>query len=130
MREKILNDLMLSMKNKEKDKLSVLRMVKGAIQLEEIEKTKQLDDKEVILVISKQIQTEKEIEILQEYMPEQLSEEEVNNIIDLAIKEVNPSSNSDMGKIMKVVTPKLAGQADMSSVSKIVKEKLTNIVNK
>lgn len=150
MREKILNDLMLSMKNKEKDKLSVLRMVKGAIQLEEIEKKKQLDDKEVILVISKQIktrkesieefkkgnrddlvsQTEKEIEILQEYMPEQLSEEEVNNIIDLAIKEVNPSSNSDMGKIMKVVTPKLAGQADMSSVSKIVKEKLTNIVNK
>ena len=144
MREKIFNDLMSSMKNKEKEKLAVLRMVKGAIKLEEINSKKELDDNEVIAVISKQIksrkesiaefkkgnredlveQTEKEIEILNEYMPEQLSEEEVNKIIEDAFNEVNPQAQSDMGKIMKNITPKLTGKADMSSVSKIVKEKL------
>ena len=60
MREKILKDIMSSMKNKDKDKLSVLRMVKGAIQLEEINKKKELDDNEVIAVISKQIKTRRE----------------------------------------------------------------------
>lgn len=149
MREKILKDIMLSMKNKDKDRLSVLRMVKGAIQLEEINKKKELDDNEVIAVISKQIktrresivefkkgnrndlveQTEKEIDILNEYMPEQLSEEEIEKVILDAFEEVKPQSSSDMGKIMKYVTPKLTGKADMSLVSKIVKNKISNINN-
>lgn len=147
MRDKIMKDLMTTMKNKEKEKLSVLRMVKGAIQLEEINKKKELDDNEIIAVISKQIktrkesitefkkgnrddlveQTEKEIEILNEYMPAQLSDEEVNKIIEEAFDEVNPQSTSDMGKIMKLVTPKLMGKADMTSVSKIVKEKIAQL---
>ena len=59
-------------------------------------------------------------------MPEQLSEEEVNKIIEEAIEQVNPQAPSDMGKIMGIVTPKLKGRADMSSVSKIVKEKISN----
>ncbi len=149
MREKILKDIMSSMKNKDKDRLSVLRMVKGAIQLEEINKKKELDDNEVIAVISKQIktrresivefkkgnrndlveQTEKEIDILNEYMPEQLSEEEIEKVILDAFDEVKPQSSSDMGKIMKYVTPKLTGKADMSLVSKIVKNKISNINN-
>ena len=144
MRERILKDLMTSMKNKDKEKLSVLRMVKGAIQLEEINKKKELDDNEVIAVISKQIKSrresiaefqkgnrtdlieeaEKEINILNEYMPEQLSEEEVEKIIDAAFSEINPQGPSDMGKIMKNITPKLTGKADMSMVSKLVKEKI------
>lgn len=147
MRETILNDLMAAMKNKEKEKLSVLRMVKGAIQLEEINKKKELDDNEIIAVISKQIktrresisefkkgnredlveQTEKEIEILNEYMPAQLSEEEVNKIIDDAFEEAKPQSVSDMGKIMKIITPKLTGKADMASVSKKIKEKISQL---
>jgi len=147
MREKILKDIMLSMKNKNKDKLSVLRMVKGAIQLEEINKKKELDDNEVIAVISKQIktrresivefkkgnrndlveQTEKEIEILNEYMPEQLSDEEIEKIILEVFEEVRPQSTSDMGKIMKSLTPKLTGKADMSMVSKLVKEKISHL---
>lgn len=147
MRERILKDIMTSMKNKDKDKLSVLRMVKGAIQLEEINKKKELDDNEVIAVISKQIktrresivefkkgnrndlveQTEKEIDILNEYMPEQLSEDEINKIIEEIFAEVNPQAPSDMGKIMKSLTPKLSGKADMSFVSKIVKEKISNL---
>lgn len=147
MREKILKDIMTSMKNKDKDRLSVLRMVKGAIQLEEINKKKELDDNEVITVISKQIktrresivdfkkgnrndlveQTEKEIEILNEYMPEQLSEEEIEKVILEVFEEVNPQSPSDMGKVMKNLTPKLVGKADMSLVSKIVKEKISHL---
>lgn len=147
MRDRIINDIMLAMKNKEKEKLSVLRMVKGAIQLEEINKKKNLDDNEVISVISKQIktrkesivefakgnrndlieQTEKEIEILNEYMPEQLSEEEILLIINKAIEELKPQTISDMGKIMKEINPKLVGKADMSLVSRLVKENLSDI---
>ena len=116
---------------------------------EEINKKKELDDNEVIAVISKQIktrresivefkkgnrndlveQTEKEIDILNEYMPEQLSEEEIEKVILDAFEEVKPQSSSDMGKIMKYVTPKLTGKADMSLVSKIVKNKISNINN-
>lgn len=147
MRDKIINDIMSAMKSKDKDKLSVLRMVKGAIQLEEINKKKNLDDNEVIAVISKQIktrkesiveftkgnrqdlivQTEQEIAILQEYMPEQLSDTEILAIIDEAIEKINPQAMSDMGKIMKEINPKLIGKADMSLVSQLVKEKLSDI---
>lgn len=147
MRDKIINDIMSAMKSKDKEKLSVLRMVKGAIQLEEINKKKNLDDNEVIAVLSKQIktrkesiveftkgnrqdlieQTEKEIALLSEYMPEQLSEVEILSIIDGAIKELKPQAMSDMGKIMKEINPKLIGKADMSLVSKLVKEKLSDI---
>lgn len=146
MREKIINDMKDAMKSQDKEKLAVLRMVKGAMQLEEISKKQELNDEDVIGVIAKQIKTRKEsivefekgnradlvektqaeIKILETYMPEQLSEEEVNKIIDEAIEQVNPQAPSDMGKIMGIVTPKLKGRADMSSVSKLVKEKISN----
>lgn len=147
MRERILKELMQAMKAQDKEKLSVLRMVKGAIQLEEINKKKELSDDEVIAVISKQIktrkesitefkkgsrddlveQTEKEINILSEYMPAQLSKEEIIKVIDDAFNEVNPQAPSDMGKIMKTITPKLTGKADMTFVSKTVKEKISQL---
>lgn len=147
MREKILNDLKEAMKNQEKTKLSVIRMVKGSMQMEELNLKRPLTDEEVVMVISKQIKTRKEsivefekgnrqdlidqtnaeIEILNTYMPEQLSEEEVLKIIEEAFNEVNPTSPSDMGKIMGLVSPKLRGKADMSFVSKIIKEKLNNL---
>ena len=146
MKDKIIKDIMAAMKSQDKERLTVLRSVKGAMQLEEINKKKDLDDNEVIAVISKQIkirkesiaefakgnrqdlvdQTEKEIAILNEYMPEQLSDEEVSKIIDEAIKEVNPTAPSDMGKVMKLLTPKLTGKADMSNVSKLVKERINS----
>ena len=144
MRERILNDLVSAMKNKDKETLTVLRMVKGAIQLEEINKKQELNDEDVIAVISKQIKTRKEsivefekagrndlidqtkveIDILTKYMPEQLSEEEVIKVIDEAFTTIKPEKPSDMGKLMGFVTPKLKGKADMSFVSKTIKEKL------
>lgn len=145
--DRIMNDLKDAMKNKDSFKLSVIRMVKGAIQLEKINKKRDLNDEEVIDVISKQIKlrkdsinefekagrndladtTKKEVEVLNEYMPEQLSSEEVNKIIDEAFAKVNPTSQKDMGLIMKEVTPKVKGKADMGEVSRIIKEKLSNI---
>lgn len=145
--DRIMNDLKDAMKNKDSFKLSVIRMVKGAIQLEKINKKRDLNDEEVIDVISKQIKlrkdsinefekasrndladtTKKEVEVLNEYMPEQLSSEEVNKIIDEAFAKVNPTSQKDMGLIMKEVTPKVKGKSDMGEVSRIIKEKLSNI---
>ncbi len=146
MREKILKDLMTAMKEKEKEKLSVLRMVKGAMQLEEISKKHALNDEEMITLLAKQIKTRKEsiaefekgnrqdlveqtqaeIDILNTYMPEQLGEEEVEKIVMDAIIEVDAKAPSDMGKVMGIITPKLRGKADMSTVSRMVKEKIAN----
>ena len=145
--DRIMNDLKESMKKKDSFKLSVIRMVKGAIQLEKINKKRDLTDEEVIDVISKQIKlrkdsineftkagrndlvenTQKEVEILNEYMPEQLSSEEVNKIIDEAFLKLNPTSSKDMGLIIKEVSPKVKGRTDMGEVSKIIKDKLSQI---
>jgi len=147
MKQNLLNDLVAAMKSQDKETLSVLRMVKGAIQLEEINKKSELSDEDFIGVVSKQIktrkesitefekagrtdlveQTKKEIEILNKYMPEQLSEEEVLKVIDEAFNTINPQTQSDMGKLMGFVTPKLKGKSDMSFVSKTIKERLANL---
>lgn len=147
MKEKLMNDLVNAMKNKDKETLAVLRMLKGAIQLEEINNKHELTDSEFIGVLSKQIkmrkesileftkagredllnQTQNEIEILSKYMPEQLKEEEVLKIIDEVFLAVKPESNKDMGKVMGLITPKLKGKADMSFVSKIIRERLSNM---
>lgn len=147
MKEKLMNDLVNAMKNKDKETLAVLRMLKGAIQLEEINNKHELTDSEFISVLSKQIkmrkesvleftkagredllnQTQNEIEILSKYMPEQLKEEEVLKIIDEVFLAVKPESNKDMGKVMGLITPKLKGKADMSFVSKIIRERLSNM---
>ena len=148
MKDRILKDIVTSMKEKDKERLSVLRMVKGAIQLEEINKKETLKDEDVIGVLAKQIktrkesivefekgnrqdlidQTNREIAILEEYMPEQLSMEEVEKIIEEAFKSVKPESMKDMGRIMKEVTPKLKGKADMSMVSTKIRTKLEELL--
>lgn len=144
MKERILVDLKNAMKNQNKDLLNVVRMVKGAIQLEEIKVKHVLNDDEVITIIAREIKTrkesikefekggrtdlvektEKEIELLNKYMPEQLSEEEIIKTVNDVFDELKPSSVSDMGKIMGKLTPILKGKADLGLVNKIVKEKL------
>ncbi|MBP3765936.1 MAG: GatB/YqeY domain-containing protein [Bacilli bacterium] len=144
MKERIVNDLKEAMKAQDKELLAVIRMVKGAISLEEINTKKELTDNEIISIVAKQIKTRKEsiedfkkgnrqdlidqanreIEILSKYMPEQLSLDEVNKIIDDLFDELKPTSMADMGKVMASAKEKLNGQADMSYVSKIIREKL------
>ena len=142
--DKINKDLINSMKEQDKFKLSVLRMLKSSIKTEEINKKDVLTDDEVLNVIKKQVKVrnasleeykeynrldlaenlEKEIEILKSYLPEELSIEELNKIIDEKFKEINPTSIKDMGKIMKEVSNIVGTRADMSQVSKIIKDKL------
>ena len=143
--DKITKDMIDSMKSKDTLRLATLRMLKGAVDLERINKRKELIDEEIIGVIEKQIktrkesvvefekgnrtdlvlQTNKEIEILSSYMPEALSEEEVNKIINEAMIKLNASKISDMGNVMKEVSPLLRGKADMAMVSSIIKSKLS-----
>lgn len=145
--ENLGKDIVTAMKEKDSLKLSVLRMVKGALQLEHINNKKELDDDLFIDVVSKQIKqrnesleeftkanrkdlaekVESEIEILKIYLPKQLSKEEVEQIIEEAFAKVKPQSAKDMGLIMKEVTPLLKGKADMKEVSNIIKEKLASI---
>ena len=147
MLEKFNSDIIAVMKAKDAFRLSVLRMVKGALQLEKINNKKELTDELLIDVVGKQIKmrndsinefkkasrddlvekNEKEIEILKEYLPEQLSLEEVNKIIDEIFDKVKPSSMKDMGSIMKEVTPQVKGKFDMQEVSSIIKTKLSNL---
>ena len=147
MRERILNDLRTAMKNQDKDTLRVIRMVKGSMQLEEINLKHELNDDEVISIISKEIktrrdsikefekgnrqdlvdETSKEIKILEQYLPERLSDEEVNNIIDDIFNKVAPKGMQDMGKIMGMVSPLVRGKADLGQVSSKIKEKLSSL---
>ena len=144
MKNQILEDLKAAMKAQDKVKLGVVRMVKSSIQMEELNKKRELTDDEVVDVISKQIKTrkdsiaefekgnredlveatQKEIDILKEYLPEQLSEDEINEIISKVFDEVKPESSKYMGKVMKAVTPLVKGRADMGVVSSIIKSKL------
>jgi len=146
MREKILEDLKNAMKAQDKEKLEVIRMVKGAIQMKELDTKRPLNDEEVIGIISHEIKTrkdsiveftkgkredlidktQKQIDILVTYMPEQLSLEEVKKVIEDAFSKLNPSK-SDMGKVMGFVTPLLKGKTDLKEVSNIIKEKLSNL---
>ena len=147
MKEKILIDLKNAMKNQNRELLSVVRMVKGAIQLEEIKVKHELSDEEVITIIGKEIKTRKEsikefekggrqdlidktsreIDILNKYMPAQMSEEEILKIIEEVFNEVNPTGPSDMGKIMGIIAPKVKGKADLGLVNSKIKEKLNQI---
>ena len=145
--EKINNDMISYMKSKDSFSLGVVRMVKGAIQLEKINLKRDLNDDEVVAVIAKQIkmrndsisefekanrndlveQYQKEIELLKQYMPEQLSDEDINKIIDEAFASINPTGQKDMGLIMREVSPKLKGRCDMGKVNTLIKEKLANL---
>lgn len=147
MKNKIIEDIKSAMKAQDKVALAVVRMLKSDIQMAELNKKSELTDDEIVSIVSKQIkmrkdsikefekgnrndlieQSEQEIKILEKYLPEQLTEEEVTDIINNVFSKVNPTSSSDMGKIMGALTPLVKGKADMGIVSKIVKEKLSNL---
>ena len=143
--EKIKSDMIKAMKEQDKFRLSVIRMIKASIDKERIDKKIEITDEVVIDVLAKELKTreesrlefskagrtdlvedlDKEIEIIKEYLPEPLTEEEIDKIIDEAFKETEASSIKDMGKVMKVVTPLVKGRCDMKEVSSKIKAKLS-----
>lgn len=145
--ETISKDMVNAMKNKDKDSLNTLRLLKSAIDLYLVNNKMDrgnASDEVVIDVVSKQVKTHKEsilefekgnrqdlidglnreITLLSKYLPEQLSEDEIRNEIDKVFDKLKPESVKDMGAIMKELGPIFKGKADMKLVNNIVREKL------
>ena len=142
--EQLEKDMIAAMKAGEKEKLTVIRMVKAALKQEQIDHKKEINDELLIDVVNKQIKmrkdsiaefekanrtdlvdkTQSEIDILTTYLPEQLSTEEVEKIINDIFEEVKPEGMKDMGKVMGLAQGKLKGKADMKEVSTIIRNKL------
>lgn len=143
--ERLNTDIKQAMKDKDKEKLSVLRMVKSSIQNESIKHGRDLSEEEELTVLSRELKQRKdslqefdkagredlvhklqgEIAIVEHYMPEQLSEKELSAIIQQTIADVNASSKADMGKVMGALMPKVKGKADGSLVNKLVQQHLS-----
>lgn len=143
--ETIKKDLTTSMKERDKFKLDVIRMLKTAVQNEQIAKMHELSDDEVIAVIKREVKKressmeeyekygktetveslKKEIEILSVYLPEEMSDEDLLKVIEEVIAEVGATSMKEMGAVIKNVGAKVGASADMAKVSKFVKEKLS-----
>lgn len=142
--EKLKKDMIEAMKSKDKFRLTVIRMVKGELDKEHIDKKREINDELLVEVVSRGIKqrndsilefekagrsdlvasVKDEIKILEEYLPEQLTEDEINQVIDDVFSIVKPEGARDMGRVMKAVSPKLKGRADMKKVSEIIRAKL------
>jgi len=147
LKDKLQEDLKQAMLARNELKKSVLRLLVSAISYLETQKDAgyKANDEEVLETISREIKKRKEsveaykngnrpelaekeeseAKILQEYLPEQMSEEEIRSIIEKGIKETGAKIMSDMGKVMQAIMPKLKGKADGNLISQIVKDKLT-----
>ena len=146
MLEKLNKDMIESMKAKNKEKLSVIRACKAALDKERIDKGVEVNEDLLTTVVSREIKMRKEsitefekggrgdlvkqyqseIDILKEYLPPQMDEAEIDAEIEKIFDFVKPESIKDMGKVMKEATAKIGASADMSKVSKLVKDKLNN----
>ncbi|MEY8304120.1 GatB/YqeY domain-containing protein [Anaerosalibacter bizertensis] len=144
LKNSLMEDLKTSMKNKDTLRKNTITMVRAGIKQKEVDERRELDDEDIMDIIAKQLkekrnaikefdrggrqdlveQTEKEMEILLKYLPEQLTEEEVEEIVKAVIEEVDAKFMKDMGIIMKNVMPKIKGRADGSVVNKVAKKYL------
>ena len=144
LRERLNDDMKAAMKAREQAKLDALRLMLAAVKQREVDERITLDDAGVIAVVEKMIKQRKdsiaqfekasrhdladkekfELSILEDYLPQQLSQAEIDAIVAEAVAATGAKSAADMGKVMGVVKPKLAGRADMAKVSATVKAKL------
>ncbi|MYE88249.1 GatB/YqeY domain-containing protein [Candidatus Poribacteria bacterium] len=145
LKEQLNEDMKQAMKAKDKNRLSAIRMVRGAVRDKEINSKVELEDDGVLEVIASQIKKRKDaleqlrksdrddlvdaeieqINILQNFLPAQLSTEEIEAAVTGAIEELGATSMRDMGKVMGQLVPQLRGKADNSVISQIVKQKLS-----
>jgi uncharacterized protein YqeY len=145
LKARITEDMKSAMKAKDKDALKAVRMILGAIKQKEIDDRIELDDTQVLAVIQKMVKQRKdsisqfknadrtdlvdveeaELVIINNYMPEQLSEAEIATAVDKAIADIGASSMQDMGKLMGLLKGQLGGKADMGAVSGLIREKLS-----
>ncbi|MBN2220620.1 MAG: GatB/YqeY domain-containing protein [Vallitaleaceae bacterium] len=144
LKEILFEDMKMAMKNKDSLRKNTIQAVRTAVLQEEKDNQISLSEDQVIGVIASQIKKRKaalpdfiksgrdeliselktEIEILESYLPEQLSEEEITELVELAIQEIGATSMKDMGKVMQVMTEKVKGRGDSKLISQIVKKLL------
>ncbi len=145
LKDTINNDVKEAMRAKDKERLSTLRLITSAIKQIEVDERKDLNDDDVIAILTKMVKQRKdsidqytkgdrpdlaekeqaEVEIVQIYLPAQLSDEEIAAMIDQAIADTGAESMKDMGKVMGKLKGQLAGRADMGAVSGKIKAKLS-----
>ncbi|MEJ6558768.1 MAG: GatB/YqeY domain-containing protein [Candidatus Thioglobus sp.] len=145
LKARVTNDMKLAMKAKDKAALKAVRMILGAIKQREVDERIELDDAQVLTVIQKMVKQRKdsisqfkdagrtdlvdveeaELVIINNYMPAQLSEEEVSVAVDKAIADSGASSMQDMGKLMGLLKSQLDGKADMGVISGLIRSKLS-----
>jgi len=143
---RIYDDVKVAMRSKDKPRLGVMRLITAAIKQREVDERITLDDDQVLAVLEKMLKQRKdsisqfekagrtelveqevfEIGIIQDYLPEQLPEAEVDALIEAAIAASGANNMKDMGKVMGALKSKLAGKADMGSVSQKIKAKLSS----
>jgi uncharacterized protein YqeY len=144
LRTQINDDMKAAMRAKEAPRLSAIRLLLAAIKQREVDERKELDDEEIVAVVEKMIKQRREsisqyekasradlaeaekfeLEVLQAYMPQQLSDAEIEAAVSAALAESGAQGMRDMGKVMAILKPQLAGRADMSTVSSMVKSRL------
>jgi uncharacterized protein YqeY len=144
LKDQITQHMKDAMKSGDKDRLGVIRLVLSAIKQRELDERIVLDDSQILSVLDKMLKQrresvaqftqgnrkdlvdkeEAEIKIIQAYMPAQLSEAELDQLVAAAVTETGAASIKDMGKVMGLLKPKVAGKADMSAVSAKIKAKL------
>ncbi|MET3682455.1 uncharacterized protein YqeY [Alkalibacillus flavidus] len=143
--DRLNDDMKQAMRNKEKDKLAVIRGIKSSLQNEALNKKDgELTEEEELQVLMREVKqrkdslqefkdadrkdlvdkTEQELALVESYLPKQLSDEELVEIIDETIQEVGATSKQDMGTVMSAVMPKVKGKTDGSKVNKLVMERL------
>ncbi|MEO8383807.1 MAG: GatB/YqeY domain-containing protein [Betaproteobacteria bacterium] len=145
LREKISEDMKTAMKARDTEKLGAIRLLQAALKQKEVDERIVLSDDTVLAIIEKMLKQRKdsieqftagnrldlvakeqfEVEVLSAYMPAQLTEEEITQILNGVIAETGATSAKDMGKVMNALRPKVAGRADMGKLSAIIKSKLS-----
>ena len=146
LKEKITVDMQDAMRSKDSEKLNAIRLLQSSIKQKEVDDRVEIDDTMILNVIEKMLKQRRdsieafkkanrddlvakeefEVQLLQTYMPEPLSSEDVEKEIDSAIKAADAKSMKDMGTVMNAVKLKVSGRANMAEVSQKIKEKLTN----
>lgn len=145
LKDTIIEDTKTAMRNKDASTLGTLRLLQAAIKQKEIDDRITLDDAGIVTVLQKMLKQrqdsieafrqanrqdlldkeEMEVKVLNQYMPQQLSNDEITEIIDAAITNISASGMQDMGKVMGIVKEKIAGRANMAEVSQIIKSRLS-----
>ena len=146
LKEKITVDMQDAMRSKDSEKLNAIRLLQSSIKQKEVDDRVEIDDTMILNIIEKMLKQRRdsieafkkanrndlvskeefEVKLLQTYMPEPLSSEDVEKEIDGAIKAADAKSMKDMGTVMNAVKLKVSGRANMAEVSQKIKEKLTN----